>query len=105
VSATIRGSGRHWAQTRFFTPPSEIRVVLLRHPEQAPAVGSTLQLTLAGVFEEESRAGGQVLDGLGHQDLAWTGERSDLSPDVHRNVRRQVRSVVTQCSGMTSATR
>ena len=50
-------------------------------------VGNTLQNVLPRVFEREPRCRRQILHGLGHENLAWAGKRSDSGPDVHGYLR------------------
>src|SRR4051794_1982245 len=40
---------------------------------EVPPVGHSLEFALARVFEREAAAGGQVLNRLGCEDLAWFG--------------------------------
>ena len=39
------------------------------HPIEPPAVGDALELVLAGLFEDETRAGNQIFHRLGDDDL------------------------------------
>jgi hypothetical protein len=49
-----------------------------------PPVGDTLQLVLAGVFEHQPRARGEVFDRGADQNLPGAGERADPGADVDR---------------------
>jgi hypothetical protein len=51
------------------TSELRIRVVYPDYTVKAPSVGHSLELVIAGVFENDSRTGGEVFDGRGHQDL------------------------------------
>jgi len=55
--------------------------VLANHPVESPPVGDTFQLVLAGVLEQDSGPGDEILDGLGHEHLRGFGGRRNPSAD------------------------
>ena len=56
----------------------------VEHPVEMPRVGDALQLVLASVFEDQSRAHGEVFDRGTDQNLPGACERADPGGDVHR---------------------
>ena len=54
-----------------------------RHRVESPFAGDALERVGAPLLEAETRAGNEVLDGAGHEDLACSGERGDAGADVH----------------------
>src|SRR5436309_3195 len=48
-----------------------------------PSVGYTPELVLAGVFEGEAAAGGQIFDCLRHEDLIRLCQRAEPRADHH----------------------
>ena len=53
--------------------------------EQAPAPGTSCQLVLAALLEDDARAGDDVLDRARDEHLAGKGGRSDSRADVDRD--------------------
>ena len=55
------------------------------HCKQSPAAWDALQVVLTTVFEGEVRAGHEIDDRPGHQNVAGSGEAADPLGDVHRD--------------------
>jgi hypothetical protein len=54
-----------------------------QHATQAPTAGDALQLVLTAILEQEARAGNEILDRLGDEDLPCTRARRDAGLDRH----------------------
>src|SRR4029079_3864834 len=54
-----------------------------RDPVEAPRLADTLERALAGIDEDKTRAGGQILHRARDQHLGRAGERADAGADHH----------------------
>jgi hypothetical protein len=84
-------SRRRCVATFFYATASSHRQICARclaacdSGEDMPGAGYTFELMLPAWLEVETRSGGEVDDGSGHEDLVGTGERRNAIGDVDCN--------------------
>src|SRR5438128_203073 len=75
------GAGMTSADRQIWRGSSSVRV----GREGGPGSGHAFEFVLASRVELQARSGGEVDDGSRYEDLAWPGQCSDPTCNVHRD--------------------